>query len=394
MRTIRDETTMRFLSISMRLISVCIVAFLLATFTTYAQQVTEICPSNPVQPRPSDFNVGDIILTAFDGDSLWLYDVDSNSRYPLPDSAPCMSNCRLSPDFLWLTYMEPLTQVLHKMRLTGTQRTPLVTDAADVLWWSDERLLVWTAAQTAYLRSEATAQDTQYLPVQGVRAIQPGGYLAVAVQHTDAGFQRILVDLQTRIDTGSDGDVVVLGSDDDYFNAVAWSPDGAWLAYVGRGPVDTRRNVAGAELYFITPQDRIPQSMTQFTATRGAVRINGVNGGLSWSPDSRYLAFWVLDVTGPDFTTQTGEATLHLLDISTRTIRSYCGYRISNHTPNPPRLIWSPDSRYIAFAGDMLNDGKPALLLALNIDSGIFYELSNGVYPALGRPDAYAWGYR
>jgi hypothetical protein len=46
----------------------------------------------------------------------------------------------------------------------------------------------------------------------------------------------------------------------------------------------------------------------------------------------------------------------------------------------------------VAFAGDVPNDNKGALLLALNIESGVFTELSNGVYPALGQPNVIAWG--
>jgi hypothetical protein len=72
----------------------------------------------------------------------------------------------------------------------------------------------------------------------------------------------------------------------------------------------------------------------------------------------------------------------------------YCGYSTTEHTPNPPRLIWSPDSTHLAFGGNVPADDKGYLLLALDTTTGIFTELSNGLFPALGTADPVAWGLR
>ncbi|MDQ7036624.1 MAG: hypothetical protein Q9P01_17875 [Anaerolineae bacterium] len=65
----------------------------------------------------------------------------------------------------------------------------------------------------------------------------------------------------------------------------------------------------------------------------------------------------------------------------------------TDHTPNTPRLVWSPDGTHIAFAGNVRGDNKGTLLLALNIETGIFTELSDGIFPAMGQADVYAWGF-
>jgi Tol biopolymer transport system component len=113
---------------------------------------------------------------------------------------------------------------------------------------------------------------------------------------------------------------------------------------------------------------------------------------LSWSPDGTRIAFWVIELLGADILTQTGVATIHVLDVVTENITSYCGFVTNEHTPNPPRLIWSPDSTHIAFAGNVPGDERGYLLLALNIETGVFTELSEGVFPILGGTDLIAWG--
>jgi len=380
----------------MRVFGFWMIALLLLAPGTAAQTgIVEICPGVGIQPRSADFQPGGIILTAFDGENLWVYDIDANTRYPLPQTNPCINNCHLSPDARWISYLNPETFLYNKMRLDGTERQPLASNASDVSWWSDDTLLIWTPDHRAYLRPEADAlAPPEFLPVDGVRSIQPGGRHGLLIAADDAGsFQRYLLDLQTR---GSEAEQRVrLAPDRPYFNAAAWSPDGRTLAYVGNGALDPSVNVAGAELYFIQPGSSIPQQATFLFAEYGAVRINGyAPEELSWSPDGRYIIFWVLELLGANVEANTGNATLHLLDVASGELRRYCGFATTNHTPKPPRLVWSPDGTQVAFAGDVAQDGRGALLLALDVESGIFTELSEGIYPALGIPDVVAWGNR
>jgi len=354
--------------------------------------VQEICPGVGIQPRPADFTPGGIILTAFDGASLWVYDINKQTRYPLPQASPCTSNCHLSADARWMTYLNPETFVFGKMRLDGTQRTPLVNDAADVSWWNTETLLIWTPDHRAYLRPEADAlAEPQMLDVRGVRSIQPGGLWGVLVDRKDGEFERYMVNLATR--NTPDEQRILLAPDKSYFNAATWSLDGTSLAYVGRGAFDESVGIAGGELYLARPGNAIPQQLTFLFDAYGAVRINGFTPGeLSWSPDGNRLIFWVIELIGANPEANTGNAVLHMLNINTGEIVRYCGFATNEHTPNPPRLIWSPDGSHVAFAGNVPGDNKGALLLALDVQTGIFTELSNGIYPVLGQSDVFAWG--
>jgi WD40 repeat protein len=365
-----------------------------ATQVTQANTFTKICPNEGIQPRPADFKPGGIILTAFDNASMWVYNIDTNRRYPLPDTQPCASNCRMSPDARWITYVDTETNSYAKMRLDGTQRTPLVDYAADVEWWSPDTLLIWTPGKDAYLRAEG-GTDRDYLNVKGISAVQPGGHWGLLVEQAGDDFKRALVDLEMRGLEGVSGGYIDLGIDKPYFNASSWSPDGNWFAYVAPGMFDSQTNIAGSEIFGIHPSDSATSTQwTDLNSQYGAVRINGLaSGELSWSPDGTYIAFWVTELLGPNPEANTGSAFIHILNVNTGELRAYCGFSTTEHTPNPPRLIWSPDSTHIAFGGNIPGDDKGYLLLALDISSGIFTQLSDGIFPTVGGANPIAWGF-
>lgn len=349
----------------------------------------EVCPGVGIQQRTPDFQPGGIILTYFDKTGMWVYDIDRNARYPLPETAPCGTNCHLSRDATWVTFLDS-NDIFSKMRLDGTQRTPLVRGASEISWWQNDTLLIWTPENQAFLRQE---EDTMMTPLnaRGATNIQPGGYWALILEQQEDDFLRLLVNLETR---GLEWmqEQLPIGLETRYFNAAAWSPDGVWLAFTA--PVDQDAEVLSAEIFAVQPH--LGGAITQWTdlsATYGTIRINGhAPGEISWSPDSTRIAFWVIPMLGPDPETNTGEATLHILDVVTGDVRVYCGFSTIEHTPNPPRLIWSPDGTHLAFGGNLPGDNQGYLLLALNIETGIFTQLSAGIYPVFGSPDVIVWG--
>ncbi len=367
--------------------------------TAQAQsQPVRVCQSQSIQQRPAEFSPGGIILTTFDREAIWLYDIDRDTRYPLPQTVPCTRNCRTSPDGLWLSLIDTEQGfAFYKMRFDGTQRTLLVSGASDVEWWTPDTLLVWTPDHAAYLIPEGAPPETprEYLNVSGAVAVQPGGRHALTVTRDDEGnFVRALEDLQLRGLTGVAGLAPLpLGEDIPYYNGTAWSPNGEWLAFVGQSGYDDTVNAPGSELFGVRPGDAAPTQWTNLFSAYGATRINGHTiGDLTWSPDGTRVAFWVIELIGGNPLADTGSAVIHTYDVTSEETRAYCAYSTVEHTPNPPRLVWSPDSSHIAFGGNVPNDDKGYILFALNTADGTLTELSNGIFPALGAPDVIGWG--
>lgn len=368
------------------------VLLVFSTQVAAAGSFTDKCPSGGIQSRTSGFEPGGIILTAFDRASMWVYNVATDRRYPLPDTFPCGTNCRLSPDARWITYVDSQTNAYAKMRLDGTGRTPLIDYAADVEWWREDMLLVWTPAHDAYLQPEAGG-EREYLDVEGVVSVQPGGRWGLMIQQDGDIFTRALINLETRDLQGIAQGYIELGEDKPYFSAAAWSPSGEWLAYVAPVGFDPQVNAPYSEIFGIRPSEGQPVQWTDLTSQYGSIRINGrADSELSWSPDGSHLAFWVIELLGSNPESSTGNAVLHILNVNTGDVTRYCGFTTTEHTPNPPRLVWSPNGTHVAFGGNVPGDDKGYLLLALDISTGVFTALSDGIYPSFGGANVIAWG--
>ena len=329
-----------------------------------------------------------LILTAFDRSAIWVLDAVTGRRYPLPETLPCAGNCHLSPDLRWITYFNDATNAINRMRLNGTGRELISAYANDAQWWAPGTFLIWTPGNDAYLQTEGSS-DWQSLEVDGVSSIQPGGYQGLRIVATDDGFVRELVDLTPGAVAAP---VIPLGPDVQYFDAGAWSPDGSRYAFAA--PIlDGAGSVAASELFVIAPGQGAMQRVTSLESTVGRARINGLNAGeLSWSPDGTRIALWVTVLGDDPPEAPTRPAVLNVVDIAARASTAYCGYASPVTTPNPPRLRWSPDGAHVAFAGLTEDAGRGWVVMALDVNSGAFSELSEGAYPATGTAEVIAWG--
>ncbi len=346
-----------------------------------------VCPADPIQNRPVSFPPGGLILTTFDRRNLWVVDVAARTRYPIEGAVICGSNCHLSPDAKTITYLDGDEGTYNVRALDGTGEQVISDAASDVFFWSNDTLLVWTPGQRPYLIG--ATQPRYDLDAEGAVSVQPGGFWALMLTYTDGVFSRELVNTALRY--APDSPAITLGVEARYANAAMWSPDGTALAYAQA----VSANDPTAELYLVRPSDRTPIQLTDLTSEYGGQRIGGTStNSLSWSPDSTRIAFWAAPLTDPDSPETAGAAFLYVYDITSGETVRYCGYSTVEHIPNPPRLMWSPDGTHIAFAGNVDDDPRGYLLLALDTQTGIFYELSAGVYPAMGAANVLAWGLR
>lgn len=366
-----------------------IVFLLLLTGISYAQSTDEVCPAQARVARGAQFDPGGLILTAFDRSGLWVVDIDARVRYPLDNTSLCGTNCRLSPDATTISYLDGEEEAYRRMTLDGVFRETFYDDTAnDVLYWSPDTLLIYTAGKRAYLHN--VSGSLVEIDIDTVISIQPGGLWALALDYRDGVFVRQLVNIALK--NAPDSPRVDVGPEARYFNAAAWSPDGQWVAAVV--PV-TAGGVTGGELVIASPMTKETRQVTDLLDSVGPLRIGGVGtGGVSWSPDSRYVAFWGASITGDDPEMEVEPASLFVYDNESGETKHYCGVTIEDITPEPPRLIWSPDGSHVAFAGNPPDDARGSLLLAVDVETGVFTELTDGMSNLLGRPNILAWGLR
>jgi WD40 repeat protein len=112
-------------------------------------------------------------------------------------------------------------------------------------------------------------------------------------------------------------------------NPVAWSPDGARMAFIAQ-----EHNVASAEVWSVRSGQRL----------FACQRVSGEPTGITWSPDGRYLAAGDVVVgSGILADGNNGEnSVVQFWDTSGRALFTYRAPK------SPDRLTWSPDGRYLA----------------------------------------------
>lgn len=346
--------------------------------------VRQQCPVMGLQEGGErGFSASGIILTAFDWRATWHFDVASGRRFPIPETAPCGRNCRLSPDGTELSYFNDATNAHNIMRLDGANRVFVATNAIDVQWWDEYTLFAWTPGVSAFILRNG---EQESFDADNLISVQPGGAWGLRVDFDGERFNRSLVDLRSDSE-----DILELGEDIPYYNNFAWSPDRRMLAFVQ--PIPISEGVYASELFLLDLETLALHQATQLQIAYGVTRINGIAvNDLAWSPDSRRLAFWVTPDSAAGDSPAEVQAVVHLLDARTDELTAYCGFSTTTHTPNPPHLVWSPEGDALAFADDIVDDGRGAFLIGLSVESGRYAILSEGIYAAYGSPDVYLWG--
>lgn len=360
-----------------------------------AAPIGQFCPITGLQPRTDDFTASGVILTAFDPRATWHLDVTTGRRFPLPGIPPCGRTCRLAPDGLTLIYFNDLTNAHQTIRLDGTLSAFLTERATDVIGWGDNTFFAWSAGARPFTVAAATpGERTPYpLATPHLYTMQPGGAWGISSQFDGEAFQRALVRLAR---AGSAP--VPLGEDIPGFNDYGWSPDGRQLAYVT--PTRLPRERYTADLALVSLGNRAnPRVITALQAAYdGPVRINGASvNDLAWSPDSRFVAFWVTPIAAAasadsEEPASTPPARLLIADSETGAVTDYCGFQAPARADRPPRLFWAPDGEALGFAIDVPDDSDGAFVVALAPETGVFTIVSEGLYAAFGAVDIYGWG--
>jgi DNA-binding beta-propeller fold protein YncE len=157
-----------------------------------------------------------------------------------------------------------------------------------------------------------------------------------------------------------------------YMATPKWSPDGTQFVVINTDSDAfsfVSRDGEIARVVSINPNE--PRTPSRFFYTSELY---------SWSPDGRYLSFWLEKITKS--TSETNSANLAIYDLVTGSITDTCilfgSFQGSLSFFQAP--IWSPDGKYIVTLANWQKDG-PFDTLMIDLEAGFAVEIGESLTP-------------
>ena len=155
-------------------------------------------------------------------------------------------------------------------------------------------------------------------------------------------------------------------------SAAVWAPDGSMVAFVG--PEVTTASVNGGRdsygVYVLDLDSLKPRLITDFLSIYRSFSVSG----LSWSPDGRYLAFRLV---GEKISEGVTEEVIYLYDSVISDVIDLCPVIGESGVSVIRGLVWSPDSRYLAYVSDHFPSDRA--LLVIDVQTGTVSALAQSV---------------
>jgi Tol biopolymer transport system component len=160
----------------------------------------------------------------------------------------------------------------------------------------------------------------------------------------------------------NDTDILTVPTIMRYGSSPVWSPDGNYFAIA----ISIDHNYTEEYINIFNRDGEIV-----FQTDASTTEMQETIYSMSWSPDSKHLAFvYVLD--------ESSGYTYHLgvLDVEEEKITLYCSPEVYQYT----QLYWSPDNRYLLYPSQAADSDEISSYI-LNIESGQNILVMDGYFP-------------
>jgi len=158
----------------------------------------------------------------------------------------------------------------------------------------------------------------------------------------------------------------------------SWTLDGSEAAIVGTTQVGQYWSEAGDNIFGVGRDGQV----TQLTHLAEQYGIGFNIRSLRWSPNSRFIAFWM---SYPSMSAEIGPWVLAVLDTSTKKVTNYCistdPYALSkNHSfrQGVPTPIWSPDGKQIIVEH---RTSDSSYIVLLDIAQNVAFQIAQDSVP-------------
>ena len=357
------------MKISMKFFTGLLLAAQFLSGCTVSQNIRFECPN--VETNLSSLNAkGSLILDASETYQTFLMDMDSKIMTQINRPEENFEFFEVSPGRNWMVYNatfldENLNYLLNDIVIVGAgskliETLPSENDWGPIHWLDDERLIInliktGESASLNFLILNPFTNERQELSVNypniynqkplpnwdgwGITAFSPQLDQVVYLEGDVSGpYYYTLWDIQKK------DAITQIQAAGDISTIPRWSAGGDKFA-IAPSLFSKMGDYPSYDLFSVSRGGSITQ-LTHLSDYYPWVYI----GGLNWSPDSRYIAFWYSSWTDmPSFGTQ-GDYFLGVLDIQTGLTTNYCihgelGAEVgSRKYPSP---LWSSDSRQV-----------------------------------------------
>lgn len=179
------------------------------------------------------------------------------------------------------------------------------------------------------------------------------------------------------LDMNSKEILAEVGNERAPYATASWSPDDSQIAVVGAIILGTQNADIGYDIFSISRDGKVKQ-LTHLTDHYGNLLIISPAAGLRWSPDGRFIAFWLANPRNPNYDWQ-----LAVFDTVTQKTTNYCipsslsSNLIAIYQLAPP--IWSPDGTQILIENRY--DVENSRVVILDIAQSLAFKVIDSMYP-------------
>lgn len=337
--------------------------------TPIEQRCLEVKPSPPSDTTFPGVAVLSVISPSQNGPRVYLLDLSANARLQLlsQDGEPQYGHS-VSPNRKWLAYsrhyQDGSPYLLVIADALGQVDKTIIWDKAWISllgWLNNDRLLITEENGILVFDPFTGQQETLGRDYPDLYDYPPPVNWDSTDTVYDPGLSRVVYPLRRPDDGGAEialWDITqqhILASLPNithYGRTPKWSSSGDSVIVTGVSQVASPDSSPTEDIFRIDRDGQITR-LTYFSENNQIVEI----GNYSWSPDDRYLAFWIWAMT-EDYSA--GDH-LAVLDLHTMEVVDYCILGNSGGFGSSP--VWSPDGRYILVESHESNRGNGRAIL-------------------------------